>query len=221
MASNITIPTFITGKMHYVYAHLRIDNSIPFYVGIGTVQKKSKYARSFSKSGRNPYWKNTVAKYGYKIVIFSESDDYSEIMNQERNYISLLGLSTQGGTLVNCTLGGEGCLGFKHSAEHKAFLSQKYSGKNNPMFGRKLTAEQKLKKSKSMAGVLNPLFGKTGALNPRSRKIYQINPLTQEIVATFGSIRFAAKTLGISHSSLNKAIKMGTKSKNYYWSYGS
>jgi group I intron endonuclease len=219
MATKIIIPKNIIGKKHYLYLHLKKNDSTPFYVGIGTIQNKSKYARSKSHSGRNLFWKNISNKYGYTIVIFSESNNYTDILNQEQNYISLLGMINSGGCLVNMTKGGEGCLGYKHTEEHKKKLSSIYSGDKNPMYGKTLSEDEKQIRSLRMKGKNNPRYGKVGIDNPRSKKINQIYIFDKSIIATFESIRLAAKSINVSHSSINKAIKNKTKCKNYYWSY--
>jgi group I intron endonuclease len=217
----LIISKIITGQPHYLYAHLRADNNEPFYIGVGTIQKKSKYARSKSTSGRNSYWKNTVNKYGYKIVIFCETSNYKEALTKEQNYIQVLGLKKEKGYLVNMTLGGEGCLGYKHTDEYKNNLSKRTSGVLNPMYGTSMSKERKLVQSKRMQGSNNPRFGKTGINNPRSKTVYKINPFDNSVVEKYDSIRLAAKSVGVTHSSINKAIKNKTKSTNYYWTYGS
>lgn len=221
MAKNkFILPKHIVGKPYYVYVHVNALTNEPFYIGVGTCQKKSKYARSLSFSGRNNFWKNTVNKYGYNIVIYSESENYQEILTQEQNYIALLGLRNAGGCLVNITLGGEGCLGYKHTQEHINKLKEKYSGHNNPMYGKKLSKETKYKKALRMRGSNNHRFGRVGAQNPRSKTVLQLDPKDKSVINSFESIKLAARFFNISAPSINKALKNNTKSANYYWKYG-
>jgi group I intron endonuclease len=217
----LIVPKHITGLRHYVYAHTTVDTKEVFYIGLGTVQSKSKYTRSKSLSGRNNYWKKVSSKHGYTITIFAESSDYEEAKNLEKHYISVLGLRTAGGCLVNATLGGDGCLGYKHTQEHKDKLKTMYSGENNPMFGKRMSEEEKKSRSKMISGLNNPRYGKVGSENPRSRQVFKLDPITREVLYTYESVRQAALKEEVSHTSIRKAVNNKTQSKNHYWSYGS
>lgn len=216
----LVVPTHIMGHRHYIYAHTTVDTNEVFYIGLGTIQPRSKYARSKSFSGRNNYWKNITSKHPYTITIFAESNDYEEIKSMEKHYISVLGLKSSGGSLVNCTLGGDGCLGYQHTQSHKDFLRAKYSGKNNPMYGRKMSEEQKQERSYRMSGIKNPRYGMVGSENSRSKRVLALDPVTHQVTAVYDSIRQAALFVGVSHTSIGRAIKNKTKSKNHYWNYG-
>jgi hypothetical protein len=171
----LIVPKHIMGLRHYVYAHTTVDTKEVFYIGLGTVQSKSKYTRSKSLSGRNPYWKNVSSKHGYSITIFAESSNYEEAKNLEKHYISILGLKSLGGCLVNATLGGDGCLGYKHTQEHRDKLKVKYSGENNPMFGKKFSEKEKQLRSERMLGSKNPRYGKVGSENYKSKKVFKLD----------------------------------------------
>lgn len=216
----LIVPKHITGLRHYVYAHTTMDTKEVFYIGLGTLQPKSRYTRAKSLSGRNNYWKNVTLKHGYSITIFAESSDYNEVKNLEKHYISILGLKNLGGCLVNVTLGGDGCLGYKHTQEHRDKLKVKYSGENNPMFGKKFSEEEKQLRSERMLGSKNPRYGKVGSENHKSKKVFKLDPRTKETLDTYESVRQAALIVGVSHTSIRRAINNKTQSKNHYWSYG-
>lgn len=80
----------LKGK-YFIYAHLRVDKCSLFYIGLGTKQgncKSTHYQRAFAKRGRNPYWKNIVAKTEYKVIILFETDNLKEAKNKEICYIN-------------------------------------------------------------------------------------------------------------------------------------
>lgn len=112
---NIIIPTTITGtKKYYLYVHFRQDKQEAFYIGIGTKQRDKDYYRALCYKKRSDFWKKVVNKSRYIVMIISESDNREEIINQEINYIKLLGKKKDKlGSLVNITDGGEGLSGHK------------------------------------------------------------------------------------------------------------
>lgn len=120
-----------TGK-YYLYRHIRLDNNIPFYVGIGTKPKnatKSEYVRANAIINRKSPWKNVVAKTDYEVEILLESDDYEFIKQKEIEFIALYGRRDLGnGGLVNLTDGGEGSLNAICSEETKEKIRQRHTG---------------------------------------------------------------------------------------------
>ena len=113
--NRLIIPKTITGnKKYYLYVHYREDKNEAFYIGIGTKFRKKDYNRALCYKKRSEFWKRVTNKSRYNVLIISESDDKQEIINQEINYISLLGKKKdKKGTLVNITDGGEGMTGHK------------------------------------------------------------------------------------------------------------
>lgn len=110
----VVIPSSIIGKKYYLYVHYRKDKNEPFYVGIGTRYRQNDYDRALCFKKRSLFWKRVVAKTKYVVMVISESDDKKDVINQEINYIRLLGKrKTNSGTLVNFTDGGEGLHGYK------------------------------------------------------------------------------------------------------------
>lgn len=99
--------------MYYCYRHIRVDKNVPFYIGIGTIMEKhktiySQYGRMNVKCGRNLIWKKIVAKTEYCTEVIFESENLSEILNKEKEFISLYGRRCNGGVLCNLTDGGDG-----------------------------------------------------------------------------------------------------------------
>jgi hypothetical protein len=123
-----------------VYRHIRLDKNEPFYIGIGTDEK-----RAYRKSGRNKYWKNIISKTDYEVQILFYDLTKEEAVDKEKELIMLYGRKDLGfGTLVNMTDGGDGT--FNKNNESKVKISMALSG-------RERTQEHKDNISKSRIGI--------------------------------------------------------------------
>lgn len=99
-----------------MYLHRRLSDDKVFYVG------KGKGYRATTKSGRNRWWKNTVAKHGfYHEIVF---DNLSEEEAYELEISTILEMQYFYGD-VNCNIakGGGGFSGWKHSPSTISKLS--------------------------------------------------------------------------------------------------
>jgi len=139
---------------YYVYEHIRRDNGAVFYVG------KGKGKRAFdAKNRNNKYWKRVVEKCGgfdVKFVAKDIDEELALLCEIERiDQLKRIGVK-----LTNLTNGGDGASGRFVSDEEKRGMSQRMSGKNNPMFG--------------MTGEKNYMFGKTHSLEIR-KKLSEVN----------------------------------------------
>jgi group I intron endonuclease len=231
----INAPNISDDHLHYTYAHILEEEHLPFYIGLGTQVKKSrKYERALSISGRNKDWWEKVKNKKYYVIICTSSNDYKLIKDHEIDCILELGKVKEGGFLVNITDGGEGCKGYRHTQEHINKLKEIYKGENNPMFGKIVTLETRLRMSKSQKGrthseetklklstkAKNRTYkGKVGKEHPKARKINQIDPLNNNIINTFDTIREAAKYIQSTDKAVGKACKQGFKVKKFYWNY--
>lgn len=141
---------------YYLYRHIRLDKNVPFYIGIGSHYETGKsYHRAYVKSNRNPFWKAIVAKTDYEVEIMLDDLTHTQVVEKEKEFISLYKLRINGGTLCNLTLGGEGTLGYKHTEQHKARIRSWTAGIKLPEErkiaignfhrGKKLSEEHKLK----------------------------------------------------------------------------
>ena len=75
-------------KKYYTYAHIREDEQLPFYIGIGTQNKKSgRFSRAKVVCDKSTLWKNKLKNKRYYIVICTSSDSYSEIKEHEKDVI--------------------------------------------------------------------------------------------------------------------------------------
>lgn len=68
---------------------------------------RSKYSRAYHTSNRNKFWKNITNKTDFKIEIMFESDSYEEVLEKEKEFITLYKRRIDGGVLSNISTGGE------------------------------------------------------------------------------------------------------------------
>lgn len=150
----LIIPSNIKGdKKYYLYVHYRLDKKEAFYIGISTKYRKKDYDRAFCYRKRSEFWKRVCNKTRYNVMIISESDDKQEIINQEINYIKVLGKKKdKTGTLVNITDGGEGLLG--HSIKWTEDMKNKIREANKKRVISDLTRE-KLRIALKNRGTIN------------------------------------------------------------------
>ncbi len=72
------------------------------------------------------------------IEVVEEKTSHEDLIEAERFYISYF--RSLGFKLTNHTDGGEGCIGYKHTAEAKKQMSEHRRGRRSPRFGRHKTA---------------------------------------------------------------------------------
>lgn len=105
--------------MAYVYQHIRMDELIPYYVGIGF--KDNGYKRSKVKQNRSKYWKNINNKVETKIEIIKDGLSVEEALLWEQFYIKLYVRKDSGGRGILCNLtdGGEGTVNLSKESIEK------------------------------------------------------------------------------------------------------
>lgn len=150
--------------MFYLYRHIRLDKNVPFYIGKGTCNTTKScesllHKRAYQRDGRNDHWNKIVAKTDYDIEILFESENESDILKKEFEFINLYRTVKDGGTLCNMNYGDENGIVTKISDEQKRLLSIKKTGvkfteehrKNISIgkTGKKLSEEHKLKISQN------------------------------------------------------------------------
>lgn len=122
----------------YVYAHYRLDNNQPFYIG------KGRGSRAYKIHGRSEYWKRVSNKYGHRVEILFDNLTEDEAFQVEKD--SILELRYFGFNLVNMTNGGEGSSGIVMSEETKLKMSKAHTG-------RKRTKEEIEKSARARRGL--------------------------------------------------------------------
>ena len=99
----------------YIYVHIRPDTGKPFYVGKGCGY------RAWSRTSRNPYWKNINAIGDRKVEILFDNLTEDDAFQVEKDVI--LEYKYFGYKLANLTEGGDGCSGLVLSEDAKKLLS--------------------------------------------------------------------------------------------------
>jgi len=104
-------------NQYYVYQYVRDDGS-PYYIG------KGKGNRAYSKHASRKDTPDFRPKNVDKIIILFDNLPEEEAFEIEKKLITHYGIKMHGGILINLTLGGEGCSGYKHSQETLEKLSK-------------------------------------------------------------------------------------------------
>jgi len=205
---------------YYVYIHIRPDTGDVFYVGKGRNRRdKRHYERAYARCNRNKYWNNIVNKNQgvYEVCIIADFSDHEACISKEIELISFYGRKDLNlGSLVNMTDGGEGHLGIKTSDDLRRKRSNNASGPLHPNYGKSLSEETLKRKSEAISGErhflygkrlseswrrnisdsknrpLNPMYNRTGSLNPKSKRV--VNLESGEI---YESVKEAAESTGI------------------------
>ena len=205
-------------RKYYVYGYIRLDTNTYFYIGKGT---DIRYKRI---DIRTKHFKNIINSTECAVEILYGNLTEREALDYEMQVIDEL-LCEEGYTiefdkdeyknhgfnhLVNCTLGGEGISGYKHTED--TIKKCTHYGEDNPMYGKR--------------GELSPHYGKRYdknhknkimLSNPKRKKVYCI-----ELDREFNSYREAERILLekyniiCSHASISLICRGKNKKGGYY-----
>jgi len=198
---------------YYIYFHRRPDTGEVFYVGKGKVGNKfNPTSRAKITKGRNKSWCSIVDKNSgeYSIEIVEWLNTNESASAREIFYITVFKRKTHGGSLVNQTDGGDGAVGYKHTAETKEKLKAAWAScpeRKNHLFSESFKEARK----KSASSRPGPMTGKkhspetiksyqsarSGSKNSQARRV--VNTTTGE---EFGCVGDAAKSIGLSQYTL-------------------
>jgi group I intron endonuclease len=169
-----------------IYTIYKATNLITNKSYIGFTKKFSKRKNehkyeSFHKKcvGYDSYFHRAIRKYGWQNFtweILYQSLEGNHCKDIMENYFIMEYNSFING--YNKTLGGDGCLGFKHTKEHKEKLRKMYLGQNNPMYGRSYhrNNEHKNNMSKLLKGIKKTPEHIAKRVNAVSQQWIIINP---------------------------------------------
>lgn len=122
----------------------------------------------------NALLKNGYSNFTFEILEYCDSVDllkceqhYIDKLKPEYNILKIAGSS----------------LGYRHSDETRAKISNSLVGEKHPLFGLNHSDETIEKISNSLTGERNPMFGKTESQHPRFGK--QHSPETREKISIF------------------------------------
>ena len=185
-----------------VYLHVIPKSKRIFYVGYTCDIEGSRSRHGIREldihgkivqNTRNVYWQNTVLKHGIEVIIFFRGGK-KEALKTEEELIAAIGVEN----LVNMTTGGEHP---EHTLEVRAEMSRR-------LCGHVVTEETKRKMSASHRLLKNAAAVEIEQLNEEGM-----------VIATYKSIRDAAKALGLSnHTHLSRCVKEPhRRSKGFRW----
>lgn len=228
-------------KICYVYAYIRLDTNTYFYIGKG---KRNRYKDT---NGRNNHFLSIINSVPYKIEFLYENLTDEQALNFEVKTIHHLvfnegyGIDIEGyekpyqtKRLCNATWGGEGCSGHVHTEEWKQQQSERFSGENNPFYGKKHTEEARKKNKEKHIGVYpteetreklsnmrkgegNNMWGRRGELSPHWGKKHSEERKDNISKALGTSVRCIE--LDIEFNSLNKAEQYMVNTYNIRFSH--
>jgi len=197
------------------------------YIGQTVSSNNRKNSHKHITSKTNTKFGNAIKKYGIdnleyeeiyktKDITLCDKDKLKTILDKlEIAYISYYDSYSNG---YNCTLGGGGILGHKHSEETKRQFSINRIGNTNCL-GNKHSDETKQKISKAQKGKIVSEETKLKIGNSHKKQISQYSK-SGEFIKNWESIKNASEKLNIDASGIIKVCK-GTRktSGGFTWKY--
>lgn len=200
--------------MAYVYRHIRLDKNEPFYIGIGT-DKYFTRAKETRKNRRNKIWNDIYSKTNIDIEILFDDLSYEDACKKEIEFISLYGrINIKTGILSNLTDGGDTGVGRIVTKEEKEYRSRLFSGKNNPMYGKRIS-EQSIEQGRlKRIGMKAWNKGLKGVQKAHNGKIV----LDLNTGVYYESAKEAAGAINMKHSTLKSKLN-GANNNNTSMKY--
>ena len=159
-----------------------------------------------------------ISKYGFEnfsVEVVDHADTAEELDEKERKWIAFYDCKIPNG--YNLCKGGSTTEEYHHTDEAKAKMSKakkgKYTGKENPFFGKHHSAEQRAKWSRERKGKYNSRLTEASLAKLR-KKVRNITTGKE-----FNSIKEAAEYYGIFGTHISRSAKHGAKTHGCRWEY--
>ena len=169
-----------------------------------------------------------IQKYGWdniKHEILLSGLCFEEAKQLEIKYIAEY-KSNQSDCGYNCTIGGDGICGYKHTKEARSKMSDKRRGEKHFMYGKKFSSESKQKMSDSHKGVAlseetrnRMSVARRGEGNPRASSVNQYSA-NGDILGSYKTINEAAAIAKTNPSAISQCCRGKHKTcGGYIWRY--
>jgi group I intron endonuclease len=206
-----------------------------YYIGITSTTLNFRKAKHIAESKRNTNYKfhNAIRKYGKTLVwevIESNITCYEKLKELEKYYIQYFDSFHNG---YNCTLGGDGIFGYKHSEESKSKMKgnrpqtsaalknkpkslehRKNLSKARKELNLKLSDEQKQKISNFMSNYKSDIEIRNKAAIANGGKPFLVFK-DANLIGRWVSQRQCARELNLQQSYIGKCLKNNTKNKTH------
>ena len=160
-----------------IYGYTNLDSG-KMYIGQTLHPERRWNAHRYGKykNGWHIDYQKNPDKYEYSVIEYDVPED--KLDEREIFWIKFFDSYNNG---YNLTEGGNATRGYKHTEEYKSYMSKLHSGtnnpfynnhslsgKNHPMYGKKLSEETRKKISDAIKGEKHPMYGKK--LSEETRK---------------------------------------------------
>ena len=198
----------------------KITNNINNKIYIGQTTRTLEERIAEHKRKRNPLISKAIKKYGienFSIEIIDKASAINELNEKEFYYIKKYNSISPNG--YNQCEGGGNTIGYKHTEEAKAKMSNKksemYLGENNPFYGKTHTEEAKAKMSEKRKGRKLTEEWKTNIGNSQKKKVVNID--TGEV---FNSVKEASEYYNLKDTHISRVCKgKRNKTGGFRWKY--
>jgi group I intron endonuclease len=131
------------------------------YIGISSDLKR-RWREHKNPDGKCTNLHNAIKKYGYNLFVFKHiADAFTWKYACEIEKELIIDFNTKAPNGYNLTLGGDGTLGFKHTAEEKQRRSERCPTRN-PDIAKLIADKQRGVKRPQTSGINNNWYGKIG-----------------------------------------------------------
>src|SRR4051812_8616092 len=161
----------------YAFVHIVTGTC---YIG-SSINLADRIMDHINGNSSNQHLQYAIAKYGlpsFAFVILQYCIP-SDLLELEQHYLDIL-FSLPTYLRYNFLPTAGSSLGYKHTEDALAKMSEANSGANNPMYG-------KVPASAFESGANNPMYGKSGELSPVSIQVNVYSVVDNELVRSFPS----------------------------------